>query len=312
MDLPTRAPILSSSDLKRSRSFILSMTLLFLFPFCALELAAQSAPSLPASAKELFSLLSPRPDFSRPSPLVLPPTPRVTLADRPDSSPLSTGISQNSQTSCRSERFHWQPGLLQGLFFLGIHQGMRMRQDKTRRELDGPFWTDYADSVRGLEWKWSDGGKFFTNYVAHAAQGSVTGFIWVHNDPRSKYLQIGRNPAYWISRMKAMAWTAAWSTQFEIGPISEASLGNVGQKPGTQAVGDFVTTPVLGTALLVEEDLVDRYIIGWVERKTTRRVWRAAARGLFNPNRSVANLLRFRAPWYRDARTIDNVSTIPN
>jgi hypothetical protein len=201
--------------------------------------------------------------------------------------------------------------MLQGLFFLGIQHGVRMEQGKTRRELDGKFFKDWVDAVNGLQ-SWDDGGKVFTNYVAHPVQGAITGYLWVHNDPKSKYLHFSRDRGYWVGRMKAMAWTAVWSAQFELGPISEASLGNVGQKPGTQGYEDLVVTPLLGTALIIEEDIVDRYLVGWVERKTTAHGWRAAARSFFNPCRSVANLLRFRAPWYRDARTIDNVSTIPN
>ncbi len=221
------------------------------------------------------------------------------------------GIQQNSQPTWRSERFHWKSGMLQGLFFLGIQHGVRMNQDKTRRELDGRFFVDWVDAVNGLQ-TWSDSGKAFTNYVAHPAQGAVTGYLWVHNDPKSKYLQFSRERGYWVGRMKAMAWTAVWSTQFELGPIGESALGNVGQIPRTQGYVDLVITPILGTGLIIEEDIVDRYLVGWVERKTQKRGWRAAARSFFNPCRSVANLLRFRAPWFRDARTIDNVSTIPD
>ena len=311
MNLPFRPFFLSWSALQLSRLGKLALALLILSPFSALDLAAQSAPAVPASAKELFTLPGSQPAFSRPSLFLTPPGPRNAAPSPADFSPLSTAIAQNSQPSWRTERFHWKPGLLQGLFFLGIQQGIRMQQGKTRRDLDGKFFNDWVDSVKGLQ-TWDDGGKIFTNYVAHPAQGAVTGYLWIHNDPKSKYLRFSRDRGYWIGRMKAMAWTAAWSTQFELGPIGEASLGNVGQKPGTQGYVDLVITPVMGTALIIGEDFADRYIVGWVERKTQKHVWRAAARGFFNPTRSVANLLRFRAPWYRDARTIGNVSTIPN
>ena len=310
MHLPIWALILSSSVQHRSRLRRIALVLLAL-PFCPLQLPAQSTSAIPASARELFTLATARPDFSPLSPLTLPSSPRIADTDRAAFSPATSGIMQNSQPSWRTERFHWRSGMLQGLFFLGIQQGMRMKEEKTRRELDGRFFIDWVDSVNGLQ-TWSDGGKAFTNYVAHPTQGAITGYLWVHNDPKSKYLQFSRDRGYWVGRMKAMAWTAVWSTQFELGPISEASLGNVGMKPGTAAYVDLVITPLLGTALIIEEDIVDRYIVGWVERKTTAHGWRAAARSLFNPSRSVANLLRFRAPWYRDARTIDNVPTIPN
>lgn len=310
MYLPARVSLLFSSVLRLPSSprFALALFFLLVFP---LDLPAQTPHTLPASARELISLSSAR----TPSALRSRSLPffaaRIARSDLDAAAPPAAGILQNSRPSWRTERFHWKSGMLQGLFFLGIQHGVRMKQDKTRRELDGRFFVDWVDAVNGLQ-TWSDGGKAFTNYVAHPAQGAITGYLWVHNDPKSKYLQFSRDPGYWIGRMKAMAWTAVWSTQFEIGPISESSLGNVGQLPRTQGYVDLVITPILGTALILEEDLVDRYLVGWVERKTQKHGWRAAARSFFNPCRSVANLLRFRAPWYRDARTIDNVSTIPD
>ena len=311
MNLPFRPFFLSWSALQLSRLGKLALALLILSPFSALDLAAQSAPAVPASAKELFTLPGSQPAFSRPSLFLTPPGPRNAAPSPADFSPLSTAIAQNSQPSWRTERFHWKPGMLQGLFFLGFQHATRMREGKTRHELRGKFFPDWVKSVNGLS-GWGDGGKAFANYVAHPSQGAVTGFLWINNDPKSKYLQFSRDRGYWVGRMKAMVWTAFWSTQFELGPISESSLGNVGKKPGTQGAADLVITPIVGTGLLIEEDIVDRYLVGWVERKTTAHGWRAAARSFFNPCRSVANLLRFRAPWYRDARTIDNVSTIPN
>ena len=289
------------------------MAALFFVLSCATNLAAQSnsEPAAPASAKELSSIPSSRPDFSLPGQLSRPTSLRVAATDLDPYAPRSSGITQNSQPSWRTERFHWKSRMLQGLFFLGFQHASRMREGKTRHELRGKFFPDWVKSVNGLS-GWGDGGKAFANYVAHPSQGAVTGFLWINNDPKSKYLQFSRDRGYWVGRMKAMVWTAFWSTQFELGPISESSLGNVGKKPGTQGAADLVITPIVGTGLLIEEDIVDRYLVGWVEHKTTKHGWRAAARGLFNPTRSVANLLRFRAPWYRDARTIDNVSTIPN
>jgi hypothetical protein len=51
-----------------------------------------------------------------------------------------------------------------------------------------------------------------------------------------------------------MAWAAAYSTQFEIGPISEASIERVGRHPPTMAVGDLVVTPVGRFTVMVLED----------------------------------------------------------
>ena len=100
-----------------------------------------------------------------------------------------------------------------------------------------------------------------------------------------------------------MAWTAAYSTQYEIGPVSEASIGNVGKHPPTMAVVDLVVTPVAGFAVTLLEDFVDRHFISRWERGTSSkkaRFYRVA----LNPCRSLANLLRFKRPSYRDARPL--------
>lgn len=60
--------------------------------------------------------------------------------------------------------------------------------------------------------------------------GAVTGYIQAHNDPAGRGRQFGWNRGYWKSRMKATAWSTAYSLQFEFGPVSESSLDNVGQQ----------------------------------------------------------------------------------
>ena len=75
---------------------------------------------------------------------------------------------------------------------------------------------------------WGDTDPFLVNYVGHPMQGSVTGFIWTQNHPVERRLEFSSNPSYWRSRLKAMGWSAIYSTQFELGAVSEASLGNLG------------------------------------------------------------------------------------
>lgn len=201
--------------------------------------------------------------------------------------------------------FHWEAALKQSLLFLGVQHGYALTQAKTRRALKGPFWKDYFRAVAGTS-GWADGGRFFTNYISHPMQGAISGYIQVQNDPRGINEEFSRSRRYWTSRLKAMAWTAAYSTQFEIGPISQSSIGNVGLyssldgKKRKMAYGDMVVTPTLGTAWLVGEDALDRYLVRWVEGRTDRLLWRGLARVLFNPMRGAANLIRFKTPWYRD------------
>ena len=196
------------------------------------------------------------------------------------------------------ESFHWRSAIKQSLMFLAIQHGYAFTQPKTREALKGKFFKDYVKSVKSLH-GWADGGRFFTNYLAHPMQGAFTGFIQVQNDPKGLKQRFGTSADYWRSRMKAMAWTAAWSTQFEIGPISQASIGNVGLK-GKQTYVDIVMTPLGGTAMLISEDAIDRFVMEHIERRTNNFYAIIFSRMLLSPTRTVANLFRFKTPWYRD------------
>ena len=199
----------------------------------------------------------------------------------------------------RADGFNWRGAVGQSLMFLGVQHGYAiLGQAKTRRALKGKFWNDYVDSVKSLR-GWDDGGRFFTNYIAHPLQGSFNGFIYVQNSPQARREQFSMKSIYWQTRLKAMLWTTAWSTQFEIGPISQASIGNVGEK-NKQTWEDIVVTPTLGTAMLVTEDALDQYLIKAIERRTDNFYIKIFSRMLLNPTRNFSNLLRFKAPWYRD------------
>ncbi|CAN5203486.1 hypothetical protein BH20ACI1_BH20ACI1_24380 [soil metagenome] len=201
------------------------------------------------------------------------------------------------------EKFHWKPSLIQSGLFLGIQHGFRLFQRKTQRELDGPFFRDWGKSVKSLR-GWADGDNTFINYVGHPMQGAATGRIFINNSDKSKKLEFGRSKDYWTSRMKAMAWSAVWSTQFEIGPISEANIGNVGLNNSDGRNGmawvDLIMTPVAGTGVLIGEDMIDRYILkNWLEKKLTSRTRIKVYRTFFNPLTSFVNVLGGKKPWKR-------------
>lgn len=214
-------------------------------------------------------------------------------ADTPSMTPEASGGMPES-----AARFRWRAAFGQSLLFLAVQHGYAFTQPKTRRDIHGPFFKDYFRSVRSLH-GWADGGRFFTNYVAHPMEGSLLGFVQIQNDPSGSRLRFG-DPGYWRSRTKALAWSAAWSTQFEIGPVSQASIGNVGLH-GKQTYVDLVVTPTAGLGLLVAEDALDRYLIREIERRTDNKYARIFSRMAFNPTRTAANLLRFKKPWHRDA-----------
>lgn len=202
-----------------------------------------------------------------------------------------------------SQKFHWGPALRQSFLFLLIEHGFRAgTQGYTRqRTVEGPFFQDWFDSVGGIR-GWNDNDAFAANYIGHPMQGAAAGYIQIQNDPQGIKQEFGRSPEYWKSRMKATAWSAAYSVQFELGPVSEATIGNVGQKRGTGGAVDLVVTPVIGLGWMVTEDALDKYVIRRVEQRSQSRNLRALARSFLNPSRSFANLLRRKAPWHRDTR----------
>jgi hypothetical protein len=218
---------------------------------------------------------------------------QVWAQQNPEAPPPAVGATE-------PEGFQWKPALLQSFQFLMIQHAGRMAQDRTRRELDGPFFKDYIDSASNIH-TWNDGDSFLTNYVGHPIIGAMAGYIQIFNDPKGRKLEFDAHSRdYWVSRLKALAWSAAYSTQFELGPISEASIGNVGKVPPTMAVVDLVVTPVGGFGLILLEDWVDkRYIAKWERGGGFKSRF---VRVSLNPSRSLANALRWHAPSYRDNR----------
>jgi hypothetical protein len=211
---------------------------------------------------------------------------------------LAEDVPQGSEPTS----FQWKPALLQSGLFLGFQHGFRLAtEDATRGELKGPFFRDWSRSVRNLQ-GWDDGDPFIVNYVGHPMMGAVSGYIAVQNDPMYKRSTFGRNSRYWKSRLRALAFSTLYSTQFEIGPVSEASIGNVQLHPPENGMCDFVVTPTVGLGWQIAEDALDRVLVRRIE-SSTDAVWvRIIARGMLNPARSFANLLRWKAPWYRDDR----------
>jgi hypothetical protein len=177
-----------------------------------------------------------------------------------------------------------------------------------------PFFHDWFASYKGYNMhRWGDGDSFVVNEVGHPLEGAVFARTFLQNSPRSQ-VAIGRNSRYWTSRLKATAWAAAWSVQLEIGPISETSFGNQGgytyvprcgrdlyclnnpkfHKPPTNNTGwsDFVLTPLAGTAWIIGEDTVDKYIVAPVavnHRILGGRILRAG----LEPSRSFAAIFRW-------------------
>ncbi len=142
-----------------------------------------------------------------------------------------------------------------------------------------PFWHDYLASTQHFYFnQWGDGDDFIVNYIGHPLEGAVTGYIQIVNDPKGRDLTFGKSRSYWTSRLRALAWAAVYSANFEAGPIlSEAALGNEGgyfykpgcdpylscakasNKPITNNTGwvDFTITPVVGLGWIILEDAIE-------------------------------------------------------
>jgi hypothetical protein len=127
-----------------------------------------------------------------------------------------------------------------------------MLQGKTRRELGGNFWGDYRRSVRVPD-QWGDTDPWWVNYAGHPVDGAAAGYIWLDHE-RNAPSEFTLSKRYWTTRGRAMAWSAAYSLQFEIGPISEASIGNVGLRLQTTGWVDHVITPTGAFGFMVAED----------------------------------------------------------
>jgi hypothetical protein len=209
----------------------------------------------------------------------------------------------SSGAVARSEGFGWGAALEQSFLFLSIEHSLRLTQAKTRSQFQGKFMKNYWTSIKNIR-GWGDGDSVLTNCIAHPMQGGVAGFIQIQNDPDGIRRELSMDSGYWRSRLKAMGWAALYSTQFEIGPISEATIGHVGKEEGTAGYSDLVVTPLGGLGMLVLEDAVDRFVISRLEPGGTSLGWQRFLRVTLNPQRSLANLLRFKRPWHRDTRQL--------
>ena len=198
----------------------------------------------------------------------------------------------------------WRGAFRDSVRLLTIEHVTRIAfQNKTRRELGGPFFEDYVKSLK-IPDTWNDGDRWPVNYVGHPIQGAAAGFIWLDNEAGSQDPKLGFSKRYWASRGRATAWAAAYSLQFEFGPLSETSIGNVGLRPNTTGWVDHVMTPLGALAFMAAEDALDRYLITRLEAGTQSRALRAVFRIALNPSRTFANVAEGRAPDYRATRPL--------
>jgi hypothetical protein len=206
----------------------------------------------------------------------------------------------------------WKSLLNQSFRFLVFENAFRYATEAETRDPNLPYFRGYLHAVGNLH-GWADGDEFYVNYVGHPMQGAVAGYIWTFNDTQYRYVHFGKDPAYWKSRLRATAFTWAYSEMTEIGPlISEAAIGNIQAFHPQQGFVDHVVTPAIGLGWMIAEDALDQYVVRYVERKTENRLVRALVRGGANPTRSLANVISGQWPWARPRdQGGDMVSMLP-
>ncbi len=210
--------------------------------------------------------------------------------------------ASNALSSPTSESIQWGPLLEQSLFFAAVEHGFRVATEpSTRDRLSGKFFPDWGRSIGNIH-GWSDGDNFLTNYVGHPMEGAVTGYLFIQNAPRYRALKFGRNREYWNSRAAAATFAFVSSELFELGPLSEASIGNAQSYFPQLGLADHVVTPVVGLAWMIGEDWLDERVVRTIEAHTSNPYWKMIARSALNPARSMANAVRLKTPWSRDDR----------
>jgi hypothetical protein len=196
----------------------------------------------------------------------------------------------------------WRHLFKQSMFFLMMENAFRCAtEDGTREGFSNPFFRGYFNSVGNLH-GWDDQDPFIVNYVGHPMQGAVTGYLWTQNDRAYRDIQFGKNRRYWKGKLRGAAFSYVYSALFEIGPMSEASIGNIQGEYPQQGFVDHIVTPAIGLGWSITEDALDQYFIRWLETRTNKTWPILLVRSGLNPSRSMANVFAHKFPWHRDNR----------
>ena len=280
-----------------SRIWLLAATLGF-----ALNLAGQTAPAKFAEIDAASSVPA------RVTKSEAPAESTSAVADNsPDQSvdpatPANALVPVSRPKEGVADRFQWKPALAQYSMEIAIQDAWRFANEPGTRSAtgNGHWYSDWVHSI-GETRGWDDGDGWHAGFVGHPLNGAIYGFIERQNDPLYRQVEWGDGHIYWMSLVRSVAFSAVGSTQWTLGPVSEASLGNV-QLHASPGFIDLVTTPGLGVFVMMGEDMIDRYFIIPLENHTANPYLILVARSLGNPARSFANLMAFKQGWNRDTR----------
>jgi len=87
----------------------------------------------------------------------------------------------------------------------------------------------YVDSVQ--RWRWNVGRMtthFLDDYVGHPMMGAITNSLWMQHDPKSMYLDEFKHLAILAQPHARYSVSTAYSFQWKLGPLGEASIGHNG------------------------------------------------------------------------------------
>ncbi|HKE26862.1 MAG TPA: hypothetical protein VKB88_31130 [Bryobacteraceae bacterium] len=214
----------------------------------------------------------------------------------------------------------WGPLLREWWLNLAMEQTVRIaKESKTRDQLSGPFIQGWFDTVSMYQFnRWNDDDKWVTSYLGHPTQGAIVAAIFWQNDDHVRFAdQDFHSAAYRKALLQTFAFVTFDAVQWKLGPISEASIGHVGLpahwwdrdcsqlnircEPRT-GMNDLVLNEVGGMAMTIGYQWLDKHVQKGIERRTRSRALIDTTRILMDPPQSVANILRFRRPWFRDNR----------
>jgi Lipid A 3-O-deacylase (PagL) len=217
-------------------------------------------------------------------------------------------------THARECRVHWRQLLISSAVFNAfqnagnVYTGYWYRWETTH----GKWFERWFNSDLGWDWNdWTDGNPAMDQYVGHPFMGGITNSLWIQNDPKGAAVEIGE-PGYWKSRMRATLFTTIYHFQWKFGPFGEAGVGHIGDHPthnfnshprNDTGIVELVTTPVGGLGWTMAEDAIDKHVVKSFEQSPRRPVSLLLI-SFLTPTRATANILRWRAPWYRDDRQV--------
>jgi len=225
-----------------------------------------------------------------------------------------------AQPPQQSGGIHWKSLLEQWWLNLTIEQTERIAQQaKTRDALSGPFFQNWFNTVTTYHFDhWDDDDKFITSNLGHPTQGAIVYAIFWQNDDHVRFSdQDFHSAAYRKALLQSFLFVTFDAVQFKLGPLSESSIGNVGLpahwwdrdckqlniscEPRT-GLNDLILNETGGMVMTIGFQWLDKHVQKRIEERYQSRAVIDVTRMLTYPPQVVANIVRFKRPWYRDNR----------